>query len=381
MLLIVHSIPYVVGMIESGLSGSASYHPKKALSQTMKVTSVGSDEEDYLEIHYKDSASNSEVDLADLAQGEGSDKMPSVHTSSSSCDHNQVANSRHSVASQSVSSQNSFSDTRQAAKPDCAVSANERKTSSTSSQPTDFVAKGCDAPMSIDTITHLQRVQSKEGLQKDAAILEDSKRQTEKTDILQFVEDITQVQNVQKPSNSSSLEEAYSPDFSLEGNVDDLLDNDECFSWEDSKGKLQIDTPVEDSSAENSTFAEESVDDTSEKTVESEHKPTLENLQGFDDVLLDAESASENKDKMFRTDSVDSQSSVRSSSSTASNLSAAAYLLKHRISTAFWPEEEEDKVELQVMRPISPSTIPVDDLGLPLGIFSKVSNVDYYTSV
>ena len=84
----------------------------------------------------------------------------------------------------------------------------------------ELVSQACDVPVNVDSITQIQRVQSKDGLQNDEVILEDSKRTADKTDPLQFLEDITQVQVVQKPSSSSSLADVVSPELPTEGNME-----------------------------------------------------------------------------------------------------------------------------------------------------------------
>ena len=329
-------------MIEHGLIESASYHPSRKLSSTLHTTSVGNDCEDYLEIHYSDNPFSS-----------------NVNGSSGSTEGAQQSRGRTwSLPEEPVT------------KP----SVTRQRTASDVNQPRLKTSPNATDPFGRSDITVLHPVQLKSQLQSDQGILEESPESSSHIGPLESLKDITHVKSVQRDNSveKGELEAAVGGSTDME----ELLDGDDCFTWQEEGGRLslQIADAINDQPSSNTQSAESSPEHALNLTTGEESKHNEDKIVGdFVDVNLVSGEESGHA-PVHRADSIGSQSSNRSSSSAVSNLSIKAHKLKHKISSALHTGNE-NKIELQDMRPVSPSSIHADENGFPLSIFTKVRDL------
>lgn len=306
-----------VEMIEQGMKECSKSSPRKQLSPTLKVTKVSDsiDSEDYLEVHYSNTSKQTD-------QGEAKVEI----------------------------------------KP---------KQSPSKSQPKRVVSDIHD----ISAITHIESVQCRDETHNSDEILSKSPH-SKGEDILQHVENITHIEKVQdkRTSITSGGSSASYVDESLTQEEAQMLDNEnDCFSWEDDRLLLEIDDALESSggkvspSSQNHLGNEESASG-AEQNVETDSKANLKR----ENEEMDHDGTPEKQPKSHSLNRSESGSSI---ASTASNISAKAMGFKHRLAESLKGlrgESRESSVELDDMRPVTPTTLPSDNCGFPLNIFTKV---------
>ena len=304
-------------MIEQGMKECSKSSPRKQLSPTLKVTKISesNDSEDYLEVHYTDPSKNN----------------------------------NHAEASVEI-------------KP---------KQSPSKSQARRVITDIHD----ISAITQIESVQSRERTHNSDEILSKSPH-SKGEDILQHVENITHIEQVQnkRTSITSAGSSTSYVDESLTQEEAQMLDNEnDCFSWEEDKLLLEIDETLEGSSKLSTQ--------SSEKTISSRNHvgSPKTNQKGDKEMLKQREEEEMEHDgsphKEQKTHSLNRSESGSSIASTASNLSAKAFGFKHRLVGSLKGlrgESRESSLELDDMRPVTPTTLPSDNCGFPLNIFTKV---------
>ena len=226
----------------------------------------------------------------------------------------------------------------------------------------------------IFAVTHLESVQLAGQSQCDESILSKSPH-TKGEDILQHVEDITHVERVQnKRTSITSAGSANSyVDESLTQEETLMLDNDnECFSWEEDKLLLEIDETLENT-AEPTTKVHTS------KLLTSDSDKCDSSKQNNEDISeepRDEEMEHDGTPRGQRSQSMTRSESGSSIGSAASNISSKAIELKNRLAGSIrnniMRETQDSSVELDDMRPVTPTTLPADDCGFPLNVFTKV---------
>ena len=310
-----HVNAYFPDMIEQGMKECSKSSPRKHLSPTLKVTKVSDsiDSEDCLEVHYTDSSKNN------------NQEEPKVQI----------------------------------------------KTKQSPSQTRRVVTDIHD----ISAITQIENVQMKERTHNSDEILSKSPH-SKGEDILQHVENITHIEQVQnkRTSITSAGSTTSYVDESLTHEEAQMLDNEnDCFSWEEDKLLLEIDETLEGS-------GEASVQ-SSEKTSIQNHVGDAEtnqtannkgNLKREEEEEMEHDGSINKGQKSHGLNRSESGSSI---ASTASNLSLKAMGFKHRLAESLKGlrgESRESSLELDDMRPVTPTTLPSDDCGFPLNIFTKV---------
>ncbi len=310
-------------MIEHGMKECSKSSPRKLLSPTLKVRKMDDsfDSEDYLEVHYTDTSKNNNQSEAKVTIQKSKTTPPKQENSKS----------------------------------------NERN----------FVDIH-----DIFAVTHLESVQSEGQSQSDESILSKSPH-TKGEDILQHVEDITHVERVQnKRTSITSAGSANSyVDESLTQEETLMLDNDnECFSWEEDKLLLEIDETLE-STAEPTTKVHTSKILTSDSDKCDSSKHNSEDTRANEDPQVE-EMEHDGTPRGQRSQSMTHSESGSSIGSAASNISSKAIELKNRLAGSIrnniMRETQDSSVELDAMRPVTPTTLPADDCGFPLNVFTKV---------
>lgn len=233
--------------------------------------------------------------------------------------------------------------------------------------------------LDVRAITQVQSIQAT-GETHDMDCILSMSPHTKDEDILQHVEDITHTERVQRKRTSAGSAASY-VDESLTQQEAQMLDNEmDCFSWEDDKVLLEIDEALVGSEQSSSALTPPSKHNSAATPIPI---PTPKDSFNLDTGQVTTKrSAEEDMDseivKVHRTHSrTESGSSV---ASTASNLSARALGLKQRLTDSLremrGAGSRESSVELDELRPVTPTTLPADDCGFPLNIFTKVSDPD-----
>ena len=301
-------------MIEQGMKECSKSSPRKKLSPTLRVTKLSDsiDSEDYLEVHYSN---------------------PSKHND------------------------------KEEAKVEI-----KAKQSPNKSQERKIVPDIHD----ISAITHIESVQSQGRTHNSDEILSKSPH-SRNEDILQHVENITHIEKVQnkRTSITSAGSSISYVDESLTQEEAQMLDNEnDCFSWEEDKLLLEIDETLE-GSGELTTQNNENLVTSSQNHAEN-GKPKRKEK----DTKAVKQEDEEMEHDGTRNQKLNRSESGSSITSTASNISAKAMGFKHRLAESIKGlrgESRESSLELDDMRPVTPTTLPSDDCGFPLNIFTKVT--------
>ena len=327
-------------MIAHGLKESACYSPLKQLSPTFKVTQVGSDLEEFLEVNYKEGDSPS--DAVDAVPSGAAEKDSSVHHNDSAKENS--AQSQPEPEQEILNKKNKEVRNLEKYNPDLSMELN------------------------INAITHIEPVQSLPvNMGTSDSILSQSPRKSSEgeRDPLGNIEEITTVESVQLPEAlvNNTIHPLDSPESIRQ------IDKEDCFSWEEDKLLLEIDEilEVETESEQHIRLKEEEMElsvkeekrDKGEKEFEDQKQPQLEVPTTTD---------------LTRTDS---KTSINSKDSTSSNTSNTASYFRTKLS-AFSPWSQQKaaekgiKIEMMDIRPLSPTNLKVDEFGFPLAIFTKV---------
>ena len=290
------------------------------------------------------------------------------------------------------------------------------------------------AATNIDRITHTEPIQDEATAISDEAVLTDNppQQQKHKKDPLEFVQEITKITPIQKRFHrlSSSGRSSSIPDEDLTPDEKELLgDTDECaFNWQEDKLLLEINEEEGNShgmssppsgrtkprtgsgkgvdaskprmvpgmAVEVAALNDPDINATSTGATHSHnldldfdmlggHEKPLGQGQGHPSktVLLGSKTESKVVDEaheelwssdMSRSESKNSVGSRGSDKSASSNLSSKAQLFRSKLSAAWAGNKDDDKfnVELQEIRPLTPTSLNVDEYGFPMAIFTKV---------
>lgn len=295
------------GMLENGLVESASYSPSKQLSPTMKMTkaySLDDTAEEFLEVHYTgDDSNRTEAKLVE-------ERPPSPVNSSKT---SEVPKTAETVV-------------REQPKSD---------------------------PLQIDNITHVEAVQQPSSVPSEDILSTSPVKGV--SDPLAQVDGIThreKVQSVSEELHSGELEQGL-PDAGTLAKMEEMIEEDDaCFSWEDDKLLLEIDSELDSQSGHsaNASLNESAFKDMKEKS---------EKTQGASTSTKPESSKSDDKES--------SQSTTTVGQLTPEKLGSK---IKDKFSS-LWQGQVENGVELQDMRPVSPTNLKLDEHGFPLSVFTK----------
>ncbi len=308
-------------MIEYGLMESASYKANRQLSPTLKVTKVSdtqSDAEDFLEIHYTDTTTESQQN--EIASDKNIPKSATSNTD--------VTHKTHSSPG--------LKDKK----------AKNRMNLECKMEQVAATQSGSASP---------QRSPKKGGT-KDK-----SKRGS-------------------RSSRRSASTSSVHSDEGLTVEEQQLLDSDEHASFEEDKLLLEINEILEPPVGMSSEKVTNDVNGDLPRVhrscsvdTEENHSPKASNntVEVGTELAQDALSDDPDETHINRSDSVDSDKSA------SSNIGSKAMMLKSKLSTALtgWQDKDENKYELQDMRPMSPTELQADNFGFPLAIFTKVNTV------
>ena len=307
-------------MIEQGMKECSKSSPRKHLSPTLKVTKVSDsiDSEDYLEVHYTDSSKNN------------NQEEPKVEIKS--------------------------------------------KQSPSKSQARRVITDIHD----ISAITAIENVQMRERTHNSDEILSKSPH-SKGEDILQHVENTTHIEQVQnkRTSITSAGSTASYVDESLTQEEAQMLDNEnDCFSLEEDKLRLEIDETLEGSGEMSAKSSQKTTASSQNHVGDAEANQTANNKGNLkrEEEEMEHDGSTNKGQKSHGLNRSESGSSI---ASTASNLSLKAMGFKHRLAESLKGlrgESRESSLELDDMRPITPTTLPSDDCGFPLNIFTKVGS-------
>lgn len=420
----------MTGLVEYGLQESASYSPTRQLSPTLKITrlnSLSDDTNEYLEVHYTDTPTSTDIKHAEKEESTATKVNIASRTLSSSSTESQTGSSRRDHKKPKVSPGHpvKVSDVKSMAEPadksshdfpgihrQCSresqgsisadnidhplSSAYARRSSDESSQPRsrqnsgskkdkdkdNFERKLEHAATTIDRITHLETVQDTSLSQGDEGILKVSAQdaKTNKKDPLEFVHEITKVSSVQKHIQrlSSSSRTGSLPDEDLTPDEKELLgDSDECaFSWQEDKLLLEINedvespdvfgmTPTEKSRLRSSSSSERKPVSDDSSTVLSPEDPDDEGVTHSHNLDLEAD--------LF-SDLGQGQSGRNISGGDIGAKSFKSRSIRNKLSAAWSSSKDANSmnVELTEIRPVTPSSLNVDEFGFPISIFTKV---------
>lgn len=216
----------------------------------------------------------------------------------------------------------------------------------------------------ISAITQIEGVQTIEPIQTEDILSASPHSQGE--DVLEHVETITHIERVQNKRSSAGSRSSYVDD-SLTQEEAQMLDNEaDCFSWEDDKFLLEIN---------------EGSEGTGEQSNSDKGSPSFRNH--VEDIGKSPKASAKDKGSKKGSkgeESTNGQSMVRSDSgssltATASNLSVKAMGLRNRLAESFKgirADKESSNFDVEDVRPVTPTTLPSDDYGFPLNIFTKV---------
>ena len=227
----------------------------------------------------------------------------------------------------------------------------------------------------ISAITHIESVQSQERTHNSDEILSKSPH-SKGENILQHVENITHIEQVQnkRTSITSAGSSISYVDESLTQEEAQMLDNEnDCFSWEEDKLLLEIDETLEGSGELTTQNNENLMTSSQNHTENGELKRKEEDTKAVKQEDEEMEHDGTRNQKLHSLNRSESGSSI---TSTASNLSAKAIGFKHRLAESIKGlrgESRESSLELDDIRPVTPTTLPSDDCGFPLNIFTKVT--------
>ena len=302
-------------MIEQGMKECSKSSPRKQLSPTLRVTKLSDsiDCEDYLEVHYSNPSKHKEEAKVEIKAKQSPNKSKG----------GRILPDIHDISA----------------------------------------------------ITHIESVQSQERTHNSDEILSKSPH-SKGENILQHVENITHIEQVQnkRTSITSAGSSISYVDESLTQEEAQMLDNEnDCFSWEEDKLLLEIDETLEGSGELTTQNNENLMTSSQNHTENGELKRKEEDTKAVKQEDEEMEHDGTRNQKLHSLNRSESGSSI---TSTASNLSAKAIGFKHRLAESIKGlrgESRESSLELDDIRPVTPTTLPSDDCGFPLNIFTKVT--------
>ena len=306
-------------MIQHGLVESACYSPLRQLSPTMKMTRAHSNDdtsEEFLEVHYSGP----------------SDINPRVATGQKCAIEQDQQSSNIKVKTE--------------------IADDVREVVREQPRPENV--------LSVDNVTHMDTA-AKSNISDNSSV--PTKNPTDLHTQVVEVSNRGKVQSASEYLQSQELESGL-PDAGTVAKMEEMIEEDDaCFGWEDDKLLLEIDAELEPDQAGGSGKTEEIY---------------AESDQGLSSDLFDphgsagsSELSKGNKEKRDTSESA----SQRANGAGPLSPERIGSKLKDRFSS-LWYGQVENGMELQDMRPVSPTTLQLDDHGFPLSIFTKVTNLE-----
>ncbi len=423
---------YIIGMVENGLKESACYSLHKQLSPTLTVTKVdpeSQDSEEFLEVHYTDSTRNADVSESSQKGTVSPGQSVELDCGETSASEGQDVSGDRPVSDSSVSGDRPPSGSSQSSI--CGVHSRNRHRSDGSARDMELVVHMgtacrsrrstnqrsriiCDTDDALEHSTSNKEITSEkakrnsQASQKRHSSHEDKHRsrlsdsggrprtrsESDAFDITKITHaEHVQVSTPSKPDNqdhtsgrqnsSGSHSESHDLDpiqeregsgsqTEAQKSMEDLLEAEECFNWDEDKLLLEIDEALEDTDGKPRNGSPSLVD-----LLPEDNTP---GLHGNQDSSSQHGKAS---DKNGSSQDNNNKESRPASISSSSGLSAKAAEIRDRISAAVWsptresqPLTKRENVELKTLDTTPGATITsldTDAYGLPLAIFTKVS--------